>query len=227
MRRKILFAVEVFVRSEITLKRLTAASEGLFTGLASNDEADRQGERVLRSAYRRSIEAFRAGRLVLPVLLGHDKDVQIGSVVALEDTPDGLVITAQLALGTPEGARVFELMKAGHVPLSVGFLGAKKQQGHDGVTEVIDLDLAEVSVVGIGANRAAGTRSVKAAQRFPTRRDLEHAARDALGLSSREAKRLAAGGWSALTANDSDPDDDEMAALAARLAAVTHSLRTP
>ena len=51
-----------------------------------------------------------------------------------------------------------------------------------------------------------------------TPRDLERAAREQLGLSGREAKRLLAGGWSALMREDEpeeEPRNDDAAARAA------------
>lgn len=45
-------------------------------------------------------------------------------------------------------------------------------------------------------------------QRFPDRKTFEHAVREALSLSASQAKRLAAGGWSALLQQPEEPDNE-------------------
>ena len=65
-------------------------------------------------------------------------------------------------------------------------------------------------------------RAALAAGRAVSRKDFEHHLREALGLSARRARRVAAEGARALGAAD---DDTDTAQLAARLSRLEQSLR--
>lgn len=194
-----------------------ASGQGRFTALASTFELDRQGDRIAPGAFARTLAALetRGGRI--PLLWNHDPDEPIGSIEVARETRDGLEVEAVIALATPQGARAYELLKSGALSLSIGFSIAPEGAAvDDGVRVIRDLDLAEVSVVAVPANAGAVVHSVKTL--FPTPRDLERAAREQLGLSGREAKRLLAGGWSALMREDEpeeEPRNDDAAAMAA------------
>lgn len=202
----------------IALKRLARADAGELEGLASAyGTLDRHGDVVLPGAFSASIEAFAAGALVLPLLLEHV--TPIGSVIELRDAPGGLIVRAQLALGTAEAARVFELAKAGAVPLSVAFTipdGAGVLRP-DGVREISRADLFEVSVVAIAANPATATTGVKSF----SWRELEDVLRQRGGLSARQAKRFVAEGRRAVGDATDEPETliPNHDAIAAALAA--------
>lgn len=183
-----------------------AAGHGRFTALASTYELDRQGDRIAPGAFARTLAAIekRGGRI--PLLWNHDEP--IGSIESARETRDGLEVEAVIALGTGQGARAYELLKAGALSLSVGFaIAPEGATFDDGVRVIHDLDLAEVSVVAVPANAGAVVRDVKSL--YPGPRDLERAMREQLGLSGREAKRLMAGGWSTLMReDDAEPATD-------------------
>jgi len=84
-----------------------------------------------------------------------------------------------------------------------------------------------VSLVAIAANPNARIVSVKCAfdPACPNPRDFERAARDALGLSAREAKRLMAGGWNGLVRDELGDNSEELARIAATLQNITATLR--
>lgn len=199
----------------LVIKRATG--QGRFTALASTFELDRQGDRIEPGAFARTLAALekRGGRI--PLLWNHDSDEPIGSIEAARETPDGLEVEAVIALATGQGARAYELLKSGALSLSIGFsIAPDGSTVIDGVRVIRDLDLAEVSVVAVPANAGAVVHSVKTL--YPTPRDLERAAREQLGLSGREAKRLLAGGWTALTRDDEPeepPPNDDAQAFAA------------
>lgn len=199
----------------LVIKR--AAGQGRFTALASTFELDRQGDRIEPGAFARTLTALekRGGRI--PLLWNHDPGEPIGSIEAARETPDGLEVEGVIALATDQGERAYELLKTGALSLSIGFRIARGGSSvEDGVRVIHDIDLAEVSVVSVPANAGAVVHNVKSL--YPTPRDLERAARDQLGLSGREAKRLLAGGWTALT-REEEPEvhltPNETATLAA------------
>lgn len=197
----------------LIVKRLSDATEGVFHGLASVPLPDRQGDVLPLAAFAQSVTEFKAGRLVLPILLDHDPARQIGSVLALDLTDAGLEVTAQLALGLDGGREALERMKAGPVGLSIGFRPVPGSITQQGALRVIgNVDLHEISVVSIPANGSARTLTIKSV------REIEHVLRDA-GLSNRQAKRAASAAYKALAlpdneSDESQPADDEGAAVA-------------
>ena len=209
----------------LELKRVDA--EGRFTGLAATfgPLPDRQGDVIAPGAFKATLAAFKANGGRLPLLWNHDSSEPVGAILKAQETDEGLEVEAVLALETSSGKRAFNLLKTGGLSMSIGFTipeGTADQQGTKRVLR--EVDLYEVSLVAVPANPGATIRSVKSL--FPTPRDLERAARDALGLSAREAKRLAAGGYSALVKADPDDlDEDATSDLAARLQALTQQLR--
>ncbi|MNZ78379.1 Caudovirus prohead protease [compost metagenome] len=119
-------------------------------------------------------------------------------------------------------------MKDGALALSIGYSiapdGAEVRQG---ITLLREVELHEVSLVAMPANTNARIHSVKAFDSAkPDPRTFEQAARDALGLSAREAKRLMAGGWSGLVRDVQPDDSEELAAVAAHIKRITATLRT-
>lgn len=201
-----------------------APAQGRFTALASTFDVDRQGDRIVRGAYARTLAALKARGGRLPLLWQHDQSEPIGSIETIRETADGLEVEAVVALDTESGREAYELLKAGALSLSVGFLipdGAAVMR--DGVREIREVDLIEISVVGVPANPGAVVRDVK--HLYPTARDFERRARDALGLSARQAKRLAAGGYAALVATDAF-DPAERTAVAAELDSLSNLFRS-
>jgi HK97 family phage prohead protease len=205
----------------IALKRLAKADQGVIEGLAATYGAvDRQGDTLLAGAFADSIEAFAAGELVLPLLLDHC--MPIGSVTSLSDSAAGLSVTAQLALGTDEAARVFELAKAGAVPLSVAFTLDDDDftLGPAGGRVIATADLFEISVVATAANAQAGTTGVKSfAHPLGDWRETERLLRTQHSLSARAARRFVAVGRKAL---GDGAQDDQLDVVDAILAAARY-----
>ena len=131
----------------------------------------------------------------------------------LFDKPHGLEIKAQLNLKVPAARGVYEHMKDGVLDgLSIGYtILPNGSEMKSGVRYLKGIHLHEVSVVTFGMNRSAKILTVKSAQECGNIREFEDLARDALGLSARQAKRLASVGWPAINhAGDrDDPGDGE------------------
>lgn len=203
----------------LSLRFAGPEAEGEFSGIAATLQTDRHGTRFARGAFAASLADWRARGAHPPVLWGHDAAEPIGVLVAAQETDAGLEVTGRLALGTANGRRAHELLKTGPgaLGLSVGFRPITTDD--TGTVPIFhEVDLLEVSLVATPSQAGAVVTQVRAADRFTTRREFEHAARHALELSASEAKRLAAGGWGALTRNEpNDEPDDRATALAAAL----------
>lgn len=148
----------------------TSEGVGSFVALVSTYEPDRQREVVKPGAFRRSLARWRESeRRMIPVLADHDG--KVGAVVGYIDprmtfeTEQGLEAAGTLDLSTELGKRTYQLIKNGTLSWSIGFVvpeGGRRRRGN--VTEITEVDLAEVSVVATPANRGARTLSIKSAQ---------------------------------------------------------------
>jgi phage head maturation protease len=88
-------------------------------------------------------------------------------------------------------------MHAGALALSIGFQTVAADYSTDGARLLKAVKLFEVSIVAMPANPSARITQVKATNI----REFETKLRD-IGFSVREARKLATGGWSALTRID-------------------------
>ena len=199
-------------------------AEGEFSGIAATHETDRHGTRFAPGAFTKTLAGWRARGALPPLLWSHDTAEPIGVLVAAQETDAGLEVTGRLALGTGNGRRAHELLKTGSgaLGLSVGFRSISTDD--TGPVPVFhEVDLVEVSLVATPSQPGAVVTQVRAADRFSTRKEFEHAARHALGLSANGAKRLAAGGWAALARQEQDDEPEQRAtALAAALSRIAH-----
>lgn len=207
-------------------KRTATEAEGRFTGLASTfgPEPDRGGEVVARGAFKRTIERLSREGARLPLLWNHDAAEPIGYIETLAETDVGLEVTGRLMMEMRNAKVAYDLMTNQAAYMSIGYKLLDGEQRDDGVRILRDLDLAEISVVTTPMNPAARVMSVKS-QILESPVAFEKAAREALGLSAREAKRLSRGGWQALAKADDTQDDAALATLAQRLHTITKSMR--
>jgi uncharacterized protein len=82
----------------------------------------------------------------------------------MAEVEKGLYVAGALDLDTSEVAReVWRSMKANRVSLSFGFVTTKSHERADGVTELHEIDLFEVSIVSAPANADTRILSLKSA----------------------------------------------------------------
>jgi hypothetical protein len=141
--------------------------EGRFVALASTYSTDRGGDRVQPGAFADTIRRWKASGRMLPLHWDHagqPEDI-VGYVnpVSMKETADGLRIEAQLDLEESNKAReIWRLVRANSVGLSFGYLVTNERQGADGVRELHDIDLFEVSLTPAPMNPDARILSWKA-----------------------------------------------------------------
>lgn len=175
------------------------AAAGSFTGLASTPDLDRSADVIEPGAWAQTLAAWQARGGRIPLLYLHRQDDPIGAITSASATGRGLEVAGQIAIATPTGAIAYELAKVGGLSLSIGYVipaGGATMVGN--VRHIRAIDLYEISLVPIADNPAAIVSSVKSARDCKTIREFEHLAREALGLSARGAKQLAAVGWPVL-----------------------------
>jgi len=118
------------------------------------------GERFARGSFKRSVKN-QAGRL--PKLFrNHDHGQAIGTAVDMRDTDEGLVASWRIA-DTPAGNAVLQEVREGVLDaLSVGFQSVR-EEAVDGVREIREARLLEVSLTPLPAYEGALVMSLRSA----------------------------------------------------------------
>ncbi|ATD69188.1 MULTISPECIES: HK97 family phage prohead protease [Gordonia] len=157
-------------RKTLTVAGIKTAGldEGTFEGYASVfDNVDSAGDIVRRGAFTKALGADQ----VVPLLWehqAHDPRAFVGEVVEARETAEGLAIKGRFDLDTEQGAAAYRQVKGRRVTgLSIGYYVTKARRTDAG-NELLDLDLAEISVVSRPANDRALVGAVKSAAGTPT-----------------------------------------------------------
>jgi Escherichia/Staphylococcus phage prohead protease len=135
----------------------TRTELGEFSAIAAAYSIDRDGDQIVRGAFRNTIERWQASGKRIPLHWNHSavpKDI-VGSVDpdSMREIEDGLFVRGKLDIARSDNARdVWELVKNSVVSLSFGYLATDKQNREDGVQELRELDLFEISLVSAPAN---------------------------------------------------------------------------
>ena len=121
------------------------------------------GERIQRGAFKRSI-LHRSDRI--PLCRGHNPDAVMGYSSSFTEETAGLLGDFVVNQGEP-GDTLLSDVRNGYLPaMSVGFEVTRNGlvRGDDGVPEVREAKLVEVSLVGIPAYEGATVTAVRTAQ---------------------------------------------------------------
>lgn len=210
---------------QLEIKSLNADT-GQFTGLAwAYDQTDRTGDRIRPGAFVTTIERLKAAGNALPLLWNHDQAQPIGSLV-LEDTDAGLMVHGKLELTLEKAREAYQLLKQRVLGLSIGFCFDPQHAEHDanGVREFREVDLFETSLVTVPANAGSTITTVKSFSECASIRDFEGLVRDALGLSKRQAKTLAAVGYQKLIGCDAQNETEHSQQIIKALSDATQSI---
>lgn len=169
------FTADIAVKAPDTAAE-TAVPQGRIEAYASVfDTADSYGDIVRRGAFTDTLAEWAEKERIIPLLYGHDfKDPfkNIGGVIEAVEDERGLKITADLDMDNPTAAQVFSLIQKGRLnEMSFAFnyrdAGSITVDGEE-FFEVRSVDLYEVSVVPIGANRETEILSAKSARELLT-----------------------------------------------------------
>nr|CAD6427702.1 HK97 family phage prohead protease [Rhizobium sp. Q54] len=142
-----------------------ADSSGRISGYGSIfGNVDAYSERVLPGAFKASLDEHKRRGSRIKMLWQHRQDTPIGVWLQAVEDSKGLLLEGQINLKTDAGRNAYEHIVAGDVDsLSIGYREIKAKQGHDGVRDLIELDLYEVSPVTFPANRSATISTAKGA----------------------------------------------------------------
>jgi uncharacterized protein len=185
----------------LQVKFSSVDSAGAFSGYASTfgGKPDSYGDVIAPGAFAKSLVEHKDANTAPALLWAHDPGEVIGRWLDIREDAKGLKVEGKLTMETQRGAEAHALMKDGALGLSIGFMvapGGARYDDKKRLRTLTEIKLFEVSAVAMPANPAARITSVKSIREF------EAAAQDALGLTPRQAKALAAGGYSALMRRD-------------------------
>jgi hypothetical protein len=128
------------------------------------------------------------------MLWSHSPSEVIGKWTSLRETGDGLEVRGKLTLAVAKAAEAWALIKDNAISgLSIGYRTIRAAKGKDGTRILHEVDLFEVSIVGMpaaGAARITAAKAMLAAGQMPGRADLERLLRSA-GMSKSQALRAA------------------------------------
>lgn len=200
---------------------LKAEGEGVVKGYASTfgGEPDSYGDIVAPGAFAASLAKHRSNGTQPAMLWSHNRDQPIGSWKSMVEDQHGLLAEGVLNLRTTAGRDAWEHLKAGDADaFSIGYripLGGEEVLSN-GTALLKQIDLVEVSVVVIPANRSARVTALKT---INSKSELVDILRD-VGLSRTAAQRVAAGGYPALAGGDHEKAIDLLAQIDAATAKI-------
>ncbi len=128
---------------------------GAFAGYASIfHRVDRGGDRVLPGAFARSIA--RRGARGIRLLWQHDPASPIGVIDEIAEDGRGLFVRGRLLLDVARGQEAHALLSAAAIDgLSIGYRAVVAERDRDGVRNLREIDLWEVSLVTFPMQPAA------------------------------------------------------------------------
>jgi Escherichia/Staphylococcus phage prohead protease len=204
----------------LTIKAASVATDkGMFTAYAATWSIDRDGDQIVKGAFAKTIRRWQQSGKALPVHWNHSGEASdvIGSIdpASMVEREEALRVSGQLDLKESETAReAWRSMKSNAVSLSFGFMIVKSRDREDGIRELQQIDLFEVSIVPAPSNpetrftelkSATTSSSITSAEEFariisdpvPTmgteerrmEQDIEHWAKQAKGDEEKAAKR--------------------------------------
>jgi HK97 family phage prohead protease len=141
-----------------TLKATARTTDlGEFTALAAAWTEDRDGDQIVRGAFAKSIQAWKERDRPIPLHWAHRGDAEnvIGEVDphSVREIAEGLYAKGKLDLDGSEVAReAWRLVKARTVALSFGYLVTDSFRRADGIQELREIDLYEISLTPAPAN---------------------------------------------------------------------------
>jgi HK97 family phage prohead protease len=144
-----------------------ATDAGTFSAIAACYTLDRQGDVIVPGAFEKTIRAWRETGRMLPLVWNHSG--QASDVVGyvdprmMREQEAGLFVQGRLDLeGSATARETWRSMKANAVGFSFGFKADSRKRA-DGVTELTEIDLYEISVTPTPANQSTRILEMKSA----------------------------------------------------------------
>jgi HK97 family phage prohead protease len=138
-------------------KARTTTEAGEFTAIAAAYSVDRVNDAIIPGAFAKSISQWQDSGKKIPLHWDHEgsADSIIGSVdpASMREVKEGLFVAGRLDIEASDVAKeAWRSVKNNAVALSFGYLATKQRKRRDGVNELLEIDLYEVSIVPAPAN---------------------------------------------------------------------------
>jgi HK97 family phage prohead protease len=145
----------------------TTTDQGVFSALAAAYTVDRVKDQIVPGAFEKTIKAWQENKRQIPLHWDHEGNPEsiIGTVdpTSMRETKEGLYVEGKLDLENSEIAReAWRSMKNNALALSFGYLATKTRKKGQ-VTQLLEIDLFEISVVPAPANDSTRVLSLKSA----------------------------------------------------------------
>ncbi|AZM38570.1 HK97 family phage prohead protease [Acinetobacter baumannii] len=151
-------------RKSFNLEIKSVQEDGFFSGYgAVFGNIDWYNDVILPGAFTASLAKWRAKNKMPPVLWNHNDSEPIGVYTNIYEDEKGLFVEGKLLVDdVPRAKSTHALLKAGAIDgLSIGYSTKKANQQGNGVRELVEVDLGEISIVTQPANERSVITSVK------------------------------------------------------------------
>lgn len=196
-------------RKSFNLKIKAVQEDGFFSGYgAVFGNVDWYNDVILPGAFSKSLEKWAEKNKMPPVLWNHNDGEPIGVYTNIYEDEKGLFVEGRLLIDdVPRAKSTHALLKAGAIDgLSIGYKTKKANQQTNGIRELIELDLGEISIVTMPANEESLITSVKSKLEdgeLPTLPEFEKFLRES-GFSKTQATAIAGKGLRHLLSESED-----------------------
>ncbi len=151
-------------RKSFNFELKAVQEDGFFSGYgAVFGNVDWYNDVILPGAFKASLEKWQLKNKMPPVLWNHNDSEPIGVYTQIYEDEKGLFVEGKLLIDdVPRAKSTYALLKAGAIDgLSIGYSTKKANQQGNGVRELIEVDIGEISIVTQPANDRSLITSVK------------------------------------------------------------------
>lgn len=190
-------------RKSFNLAIKAVQEDGFFSGYgAVFGNIDWYNDVILPGAFKASLEKWKSKKKLPPVLWNHNDSEPIGIYTNIYEDEKGLFVEGKLLIDdVPRAKSTHALLKAGAIDgLSIGYSTKKANQQGNGVRELIEVDIGEISIVTQPANERSLITSVKSKLddgELPTLPEFEKFLRES-GFSKSQSTAIASKGLRSL-----------------------------
>lgn len=148
---------------DLALRFEAPTDAGEFSGYAVIwNERNAHNEIVERGAFSKSLDEHRQLGTRPVMLWSHNQAEIIGVWTEIREDDRGLFVRGQIITSTVRGREAYELLKAGALNgLSIGFRARNEKRGANGLRILTDIDVREISLVGLPSAGRARVTSVR------------------------------------------------------------------
>lgn len=200
-------------RKSFNLEIKTVQEDGFFSGYgAVFGNIDWYNDVILPGAFTKSLEKWASKNKFPPVLWNHNDGEPIGVYTKIYEDKKGLYVEGKLLIDdVPRAKSTHALLKAGAIDgLSIGYITKKANQQTNGIRELVELGLGEISIVTTPANEESLITFVKSklvGGELPSLPEFEKFLRES-GFSKTQATAIAGKGLRYLLSESEDAEKE-------------------